>query len=287
MKGRQDSMNSLLKKIGAACCWPSRKTTVIAIGTILAIGAIFFFVQGGRLSRAVLSRLSQLTIGTPRSYLGEGEQLLDSGHYDQAVTAFSKAIEQGNELARSYAGRGDSYFGLRHFDKAINDYTASLQHDLTLRALIGRCNAYRMLAKFELARKDCEAALGLEPQSAELHVGLGLLYLELQDYTRARDEVGRAIQVAPDSVNAYYALAQIEMALGSIDKAIVALSKCIELDPTDLTWYWERGFLHYLSGQMNPAVEDLQFVLKHGKPDIHGELMFRAGTLLRSLGKTP
>lgn len=281
-------MNSSPEKTGGTWRRPSPKITLIAVGTILAVGAVFFyFAQGGMLPRAVLSRLGWLSISTPRAYLEEGAQLLDSGHYDRAVTAFSKAIERGNELARAYAGRADSYFGLRHFDKAASDYTASLQYGRTPRALTGRCNAYRMLAQFELARKDCEAALELEPESAEPHVGLGLLYLELQDHTRARDEVGRAIQVAPGSVSAYYALAQIEMAWGSTEKAIVALSKCIELDPTDPAWYWERGFLYYLSGQMDPAVEDLQSVLKYGKPEVHGELMFRAGTLLRSLGKTP
>ena len=258
----------------------------MAAGAVIVVLILFFWVSRESEQPTFVSPLkSQTRIGEPTSFLEEGEELLRLRRYEQAIAVYNQAVESGEDLAKAYAGRGHTYVGLRHFDKAASDYTTSLEYDRTPVVLASRCNAYRMLAKFLLAMDDCNEAVSLDPNNAETHIALAMLFLEQKKTHQARAEVNTAKQIDPEYVNAQYVLAQIELAEGHLKAAATALSECIEMDQSQPVYYWERGFIYYSLGKIDQAKEDMRSVLSYGVPDVDGELMFKAGKMLRSLGE--
>jgi tetratricopeptide (TPR) repeat protein len=264
-----------------------RKLWIAGVGIIAIFAVLFFLIQLSRPSLATLAWFRKLFPNNPGVVMDKGDQLLESGQYTKAITSFNSVIAEGGDLARAYAGRGNAYLGLRHFDDAISDYSFSLKYARSADVLAARCNVYRVLAKNELAKSDCEAAVALDPLNVDSHVAFGLLYLDMGNYAKARQEEEMALHIDPGSINAYYALSQVEMDQGQVNLTLNALSKCIELDPKNARWYWERGFIYFSQGQIDLAGKDMQAVLKYGRLDVDGERMLQAGTILRELGKSP
>ncbi len=273
-----------MKRITAKRIW-------IATGVVIVVLVLLFRVSRENKRPTFVSPVSPLTnqtpIGEPTSFLDEGDQLLRFRRYEQAITVYDQAIESSDDLARAYAGRGHAYVGLRRFGKAVSDYTTSLEYNRMPVVLASRCNAYRMLAKFTLAMDDCNEAIELDPNNAETHVALTMLFLEQGNTNQARAEINTARQLDPEYVNAQYVLAQVESAEGHLAAAAIALSKCIEMDQSQPAYYWERGFIYYSLGKIDQAKEDMRSVLRYGVPEVDGELLFNAGKMLRSLGESP
>jgi tetratricopeptide (TPR) repeat protein len=227
------------------------------------------------------------TVPSTPDYVSEGTYHLNQGAYEDAVNAYTEAIQSRDNLALAYRGRGDAYTAQRKFQKALEDYSASLDKARTPDILIRRCKVYRILNKPELALEDCNAALSLEEEAVDAYVARAGVYLQQNDIVSARADINTALELNPDSVKAYYTQSQIETVQGNLDAAIDALNKCIDLEPENLTCYWDRGYLFYAMGQVEEAREDMEYIVEVGDPSVQGELMYQAGNILRTLGDNP
>lgn len=67
--------------------------------------------------------------------------------------------------------------------------------------------AYHRLERPERARETAEAALELDPESAEAHFVLGLVEAKQNHYSRAHEHYTKALELNPDSANTHYNLA--------------------------------------------------------------------------------
>lgn len=220
-------------------------------------------------------------------FINRGDQLLQSGRYDQAVAAYNEAIEGGHELARAYAGRGHANMSLRQFKQALEDFSMSLEYERNPVVLASRCNAYRLLDDLSSALQDCREAIELAPENMDVRIAFAMLLLDKGDIDEARSEANAAHEINPNSAKPYYILAQIYSIEGNYEEAIKSLSECIEIDPDEPIYYWERGFLYYSLGKVEESKKDMRAVLEYGETYKDGELMFEAGNLLRSLGEEP
>jgi Tfp pilus assembly protein PilF len=61
-----------------------------------------------------------------------GAKYLDEGNYQEAVLAFTAAIEIDPKNPDAYVGRGDAYIELGEYDKAADDYEDAISLDPTL-----------------------------------------------------------------------------------------------------------------------------------------------------------
>ena len=264
-----------------------RKLWIVIMTTVLVVASLFSIIHFSKPALTALPWFRAQSQNSSTADLDKGDLLIESGQYSQAVDVFSHAISQDGDLAKAYAGRGNGYLGLRRFDAAIADFTISLKYARSANVLSARCNAYRIVKKYEMAQSDCEAAIALDPKNSESHIELGVLFLDLGRYAQARNEIEAALQIDPSSAKAYYALSQLELEQGHSSLALAALSKCIVLEPMKARWYWERGVIYFSQGEIDLTGKDMQAVLKYGNPDIDGELMLEAGTIMREIGKSP
>jgi tetratricopeptide (TPR) repeat protein len=216
-----------------------------------------------------------------------GDQLASEGKFEEAFALYNTAIQNNTDLAAAYSGRGGIFTHWRRFAEAANDFTTSLNYNNTAEVLVSRCNAHRMLANPDAALQDCNEALELNPELAEAYLALAMLHLDQGDTAEAESAVQKALEVNPDSATTHHVLAQIKLIEGDMDGAIETLTKSIEIDPNQPQYYWDRGFTYYMTGQIEPAKEDMRRLLEVGLPERDGELLLRAGTLLTSFGETP
>jgi tetratricopeptide (TPR) repeat protein len=219
--------------------------------------------------------------------LDEADRLFESGQYESALALYTQALEDapGRAFWRAHAGRGNIYSAWRRFNEASDEYSRSLEYARTPVVLISRCNAYRLLHRYEMAFADCEEALQLEPNSADARIVLASIYLDQGASEEARKQVEVARTARPDSAEAFFMSAAVEMAEGNLQSTVEYLSQAIALDPSEPTYYWERGFLYLSLGEVEKARADLKSVLDVGDPVLHGEVMLRAGTQLQILGE--
>lgn len=257
---------------------------------VIVMGWIFFWLQNNS------SQNSNVSLPAPTftidpvtivSYLAYGDELFEANDLDGAFDAYNISIKNEVELAGAFAGRGNIYMVRRHFSKAVSDFTESLKHFETPDVLANRCNAYRMTAKYDLARDDCNAALQLDTESIDAHLSLAMLYLDQGNTGSAKETIQELISIHPDNAEAYLVLSQITLSENNIDEAIELLSKAIEIAPTEPHLYWERGFIFYVDGRVSDAKEDMQMVLDYASPATDGELLLKAGSLLSSLEGVP
>ena len=72
-------------------------------------------------------------ISTPTTkvttYYNDGISYLDLGKYDEAIKAFTKAIELDPGTSAIYYNRGTAYFVLEDYQKAIDDYSKAIKLD--------------------------------------------------------------------------------------------------------------------------------------------------------------
>ena len=94
-----------------------------------------------------------------------GVRYLSDGNYEEAIIAFTAAIEIAPKRAEAYAGRGDAYLGQGAADEylsaAFNDFETALSLDDT------NADAYLGMAEVYIARKQFDAAMEILRQGVE------------------------------------------------------------------------------------------------------------------------
>jgi YD repeat-containing protein len=93
-----------------------------------------------------------------------GIRYLSDGNYEEAIIAFTAAIEINPKQAPAYVGRGDAYIGLGETEEnlaaAQADYEAAIELDETnAQAYLGLADVYIRQGEFDKAREVLEAGL--------------------------------------------------------------------------------------------------------------------------------
>jgi tetratricopeptide (TPR) repeat protein len=133
-----------------------------------------------------------------------GLQLMSEQRYDDAITAFSKAIEIIPGDYQAYNGRGVVWALKGDFDKAIDDYNKALE---------------------------------IRPRYAEAYNNRGYARTQKGELQAALDDCSRALEINPLFVDAYNNKAWIlattdDMHLRNGAQAIMLAQKAVELDPS-------------------------------------------------------
>ena len=217
----------------------------------------------------------------------QANQLYNQNLYEEAFKYYEQAIQSQKDLAEAYSGLGNISTKWRRYDDAVAYYTASLNYKQDSATLSNRCIAYRFLAKYTEAEKDCSLSIQLNPNNINGYVALAMLQLDEKKLPAARETINEALMINQNSADLHYTSAQIYTAESNLDKAIEEFSNCINIDSKALTCYWERGFDYYMNGKVDLAKADMSSILANGNPESDGELMYKAGNLLNMLGGNP
>ena len=226
------------------------------------------------------------------SYLEQGFDHLIGGRFQEAVDAYTKALNMnlGDEVASlAYNNRGKirTFFTMDLLG-AVKDFDEVIRIDpQAAGALDARGGAKLMLADFEGALVDIEEAIKIGPDSAHIIVargnakkGIGDLHGALADYTLAVEKTEDMIS----DFGAHRHRGNVKVELGDLEGALADLNKAIDISPEDADAYCDRGKLQESLGDIEGADADYAKASEHGSDHVArilrlGDAKRRAGNL--------
>jgi tetratricopeptide (TPR) repeat protein len=171
---------------------------------------------------------TQLDAAYPEPYKALGDLFLAAPRrlFDQAVEAYSKAIELRPFFADAYVGLGDARAAKGEVDGAISSYQKALVFNPV------NPRVHMSLGKIYYAEKSLyyesvnayKKAIEFDPQLVEARMGLGEVYEEKGLYKEAIEEYKRVIEADAKHTGALYNLALVYE----------------KVDPREAIAHWER-----------------------------------------------
>jgi DNA-binding winged helix-turn-helix (wHTH) protein/TolB-like protein len=155
----------------------------------------------------------------------------EEGYY-KAIDRFTQAIDDDPQYAPAYAGLADTWH-------LLGDYS--------------------LLAPRETFPKATAAALNailLDDSLAEAHTALAYAkFLYDWDWERAESEFKRAIALNPSYTTARQWHAEYLSAMGRSTESQAEIKRALALDPTSLILNAEQGWVSYIAGDYDRAIE--------------------------------
>ncbi len=176
-------------------------------------------------------------------FFKKGQELYRSGKYEDAVKAFNKALESGQNLV-CYYSRGLALARLGDLEQAAKNFErvarSSGPPQLVLNAVLSMGKACKELGRYREALSWYDRALALNPKSSIVYC----------------DRAVVRIQIASESSD-----------LRGYERAIKDLDESIMLNPKDPLSYWNRAIAHSQLSEQDKALEDVKRFLSLAPPD--------------------
>jgi len=137
-------------------------------------------------------------------WVDRGYALVTSGKNQEAVGAFTRAIELDPKNANTYYNRGGVYGRLEDYRRAIRDFDRAIELNPTLEEVYtDRGVAYGMLGDYQQAIREYDKAVELNPKDTRAYVNRGIAYEELKEHQQAIRNYNKAIELNPKDARAY------------------------------------------------------------------------------------
>ena len=137
---------------------------------------------------------------TESADLERGIELQEDGHIEQALRAYSSAIEGDPRNAEAYARRAFVYIVMDDLTSAAADLRLAerLEPMLPLTSL-HRGMIYDEIDNHDQAILEFTRAIELEPAMSDAHISRASVYLEIGDAESALDDLQEAGRLEPDN----------------------------------------------------------------------------------------
>jgi tetratricopeptide (TPR) repeat protein len=124
--------------------------------------------------------------------------------------------------------RGDIFMARKMFREAIDKFrecppSAAIDNKIGI--------AFHQLLQFDLAKKNYEAAIKLDPKFPQAINNLGTIYYSRKNYRKAMKYYRKALKLTPESASIWVNLGSAYFARHNIKKAAQCYDKAMEIDP--------------------------------------------------------
>jgi len=162
-----------------------------------------------------------------KSYMEEGNRLMQEEKYDDAVAAFQSAIQLAPKIPQIHNALGVAYL--------------------------------QMEGRFHDALAAFESALKIDPKNADAYFNIGLAYQEYQlDPISAKEYFQKAIDKNPRFIRAYYALGMIYLTEEQDpETALKYFDSSLKLNPNFSPSYFGLGISNILLGRPEKALKPI------------------------------
>lgn len=187
--------------------------------TVAGRGRRFLFVPGVGLAAAcvlwaglITARSVGVTPASAITAVAEGDRLADQRRFDEAIDAYTQAIEARGDYGTAFGRRADAQFLKGSPQDVVNFVSITDEKSL------------------KLAIADGERAVE-NGAGADLGVvgSLGFHYFLAKDYDKAADFTSRALDINNERPELFYNRGAVELARGNFDEAQKAYAKAVRL----------------------------------------------------------
>ncbi len=149
---------------------------------------------------------------------------------DQAISAYTQAIELYPKFSDAFNSRGQLKTILEDYEGAISDFDEAIRLNPDFaEAWYNRANAKRILKVHEDAIADYDEAIHLSPDSADVYHYRGVSKRALGQHQEAIVDFDEAIHLRPDYTDAYVNRGTAKRAIGMLGEAKKDFDKAQEL----------------------------------------------------------
>jgi len=159
-----------------------------------------------------------------------------------------------SNLAAQYAEAGRLEESLKEYERAATLPPLRAQ----ILALAGKGAVLADLGREAEAERVLREVLVQDPNCAQAHRNLWVLYGRRKMYGAALKEAEAAAAIEPGNPENYNRMASIHVFMGQLDKATESYRKCSELDPFQPLYRVRLGVLYMQKGLFEKAIEELQ-----------------------------
>lgn len=188
-----------------------------------------------------------------------GQESYDSGKYDEAVNAFTRALEANPNSAEAYAGRGLAKRGLNDNAAALADITRALELDpKNADAYRGRSMLKRSQNDYQGALADADRSVQFAPNNYRNYLTRGLAKTGLQDFNAALADYNRAIELNPNYAQSYLYRGNAQLSLKNDRAALGDFDRFIAANQSNSSAYNNRGLAKERLGDTQGAIADYE-----------------------------
>jgi predicted O-linked N-acetylglucosamine transferase (SPINDLY family) len=199
--------------------------------------------------------------------IASGHAMEDSGHPEEALPQYLRAIELDPQSAKAYLNAGNAYRLLQNSAQAILMYRRAAELDPE------SAGAQLNLGTALLAEKKCapaeeayRAALRMRPEWAEAWVGLGCVLEESNAIEEAIAAYSRALAIQPDHHGAVSNLSALQLRILDVTGARQTLENYLRRMPNDRQLLQRLADLELDAGRIRESLAIQRAVIEQ-QPD--------------------
>lgn len=162
----------------------------------------------------------------------KADRLRQAKQYQEALSAYNKAIKLKSDAAAAYWGRCDSLNALERPEQAIVACNDALAFDPNYpEALLGKGNAFEQQGRLLEALRLYEEASYLKPWLTQAWIAQGRVMQQFGRSAEAIPVLDQAIALDRNSAEAWSVRGEALWNLGRYNQAIASLDKALLIDP--------------------------------------------------------
>lgn len=199
------------------------------------------------------------------AYYELGLVYLDSDRLNEAVEIFgmyvAAPVKVREHLADGYNNRGIALYRLGRYDDAAVDLLKAMElNGKDPKPPLNLGNVYRQQKKFDLALKQYDASIKVDPGYAPAYLARGFVFSVTGNNEKALADFESAVRLDPAEPEGYYSRGTIRFQQKEYAKALPDYDKYIELGPADAgslrDGYVNRAICRYFTGSLSGAIDD-------------------------------
>jgi len=212
-----------------------------------------------------------------------GNVHVHNGQLHEALNDYTRALERDPNMALGYVDRGYVRNDLRQAANAARDFKAALQLQPDYgEAHLGLAYADLQLHRPKPALSQLEAAQKLLGKSRPWHVARAEAFRQGQDFTHAEPEYRIALQENPNDLPIQLALADVLFRLRRYPQSITAIQSAQKLDPKDPGTYALEAEVHAKMNDRSAMMQDIKLAEEYGSDRV--DILMETGGALLSTG---
>lgn len=252
-----------------------RVLSVFILAFLLALIAPLLMANGqgptGRVSREAVSR-SKKTLPAKKSVVRPNSATPTSNNDARVIKPMSLTPStwlSPKEPANEYFNKGLDALREEKNEEALNAFTAAINIDPKFALAYANRGVVRYIFNdYAGVIADLNQAIQLTPGNSYMYNTRGSAKIDLKDYQGAITDLNQAIQLNPTYANAYNTRGSAKLKVKDYAGALSDFNQAIRLDPNDMMSYDSRGLVKRLLGDTEGACEDFRRACREGGSDL-------------------
>ena len=243
--------------------WGMEFNVLVLLSTVTILGGLVGYYLGRRKSRHDSSLQPSRSPEDYTAFL-KGIQYILANETDQAIEAFTRAVQINSETIETYVALGNLFRAKGEIDRAIRIRQSILlrervEPETKLQALFDMGMDYKQGGFLQRAISSFQEVIRRAPQRLEAYMELEALYEATHDWQRAfelQKEICRLSNRNEQHVLAHLRTEQAksEMQKGNLDAAKTHLKKALSLDSHCVDAQIQLGELYWLQNKKKKAL---------------------------------